>query len=77
MRANMFADQAYLAAGNWKCPNSPSGAHYFVGDSAILRCKYCPATREGIPTNVDLLQLGRQRGANIRSQNARVRRGLP
>jgi len=39
-------DEEYIESGRWKCPESPTGAHYSVetskeGSYGIFLCKYC------------------------------------
>ena len=37
-------DEAYIASGKWKCPNSPTGAHVWnvtFGENHTKVC-YCP-----------------------------------
>ena len=71
MRANVFADKIYLESGSWKCDKSPTGAHYFIGDSNVIQCKYCGQTKDGLPKQEDLLQKGRLRGTALRQKKAR------
>ncbi len=49
----------YVKAGEWRCPESPTGAHYWVelvGEISkkgigLFMCKYCSATKE-MPTSI-------------------------
>lgn len=36
--------KGYVVAGNWKCSNSPSGAHFWDINEKMV-CKYCGGTR--------------------------------
>jgi hypothetical protein len=34
-------EKEYLASGEWKCPNSPTGAHWWNCNVEPLVCKIC------------------------------------
>lgn len=38
---NKQAHDDYVQSGRWKCEQSPTGAHYWIGDSRMIKCKYC------------------------------------
>lgn len=40
------AHKDYIASGSWKCPESPTGAHYWAGSDGVLTCRYCHSTQE-------------------------------
>ena len=31
----------YLESGVWKCPDSPTKAHYWIVGATKMQCKYC------------------------------------
>jgi len=41
-----IADSAYVESGSWKCEKSPTGAHFWIGNFAEMRCKYCENTKK-------------------------------
>ena len=43
---NEWAYREYIESGRWKCSQSPTGAHYWIGSSILLQCKYCGAERK-------------------------------
>ena len=32
---------AYIDSGDWKCSQSSTGAHHWVGNNIEMECKYC------------------------------------
>jgi len=38
---NSHAHEDYIKAGKWKCDQSPIGAHFWIGNGPVVRCKYC------------------------------------
>jgi len=54
MQQNNMAYQSYIKSGNWKCKESPSGAHHWMektGASTVygtFRCLHCH--KESVPT---------------------------
>ena len=42
---NQRAHDEYMQLGAWKCSQSPTGAHFWIGDCFVLKCKHCRKTK--------------------------------
>ena len=58
---NQRAHDDYIQSGRWKCDKSPTGAHYWIGNQYMLKCKYCGKEKQVMETITPLQAKARER----------------
>jgi len=66
MRYNTQAHDEYIKSGSWKCDKSPTGAHHFIGNQFVLKCKYCGKEKQVMeyvgPMQEKRIEVARRKG---------------
>lgn len=57
---NLNAHNEYIKSERWKCDKSPTGAHYWIGNHFMLKCKYCNEEKKIVEYIGPLQEKGRE-----------------